>query len=272
MIAARVDFSMLAHAIDRFRTEYKLDINMILADQMRLACNDAIRKTPPGHPGASLAEQKRAGQGALESDVRNIVRDKDDIAATWPHPKDSNMEMVRTKSGSVFAVPKDGTPAKVTKAVIRAHHMVHRDARTGRVKGGGVRRRVGNVWYYPAIFAKKSTLGGYLREAKRHVGRLKAGWLPAAEHWARKCNGEVKAPAWVRKAGRGEGSASGKFSALIGVFRSRNAVPYAGYKISAGLIDAITRTREKDMAATGGRIPYALRRLDRTIAKFNATR
>ena len=61
----------------------------------------------------------------------------------------------------------------------------------------------------------------------KHVGRLKSGWLNSSTYFAKKINKQPKAPAWVKRHGKNEGSAKQMISASSGYnLTGVNKVPY----------------------------------------------
>lgn len=91
-------------------------------------------------------------------------------------------------------------PDALISAGILDMHARSKDKR-GRVRHTGTR-----------IAAKHKDLLRAIKQVKKHVGRLKAGWLRAGEYYARKAGRQVRAPAWVKRHGSA-GTKSDKMSA-----------------------------------------------------------
>jgi len=78
-------------------------------------------------------------------------------------------------------------------------HKSGRDKRTGRVRKPQKAVKVGKWSVASQKLVARNDLRRYVANAQKRVGQQKAGWLPAAEHFATLARGVVKAPAWVTR-------------------------------------------------------------------------
>jgi hypothetical protein len=125
----------------------------------------AIAYTPPGSDKSvdasgnySGMEARRRGESAMERDVRHIFQ---------------------------------GTTPARAKVQLGQMRSIHDQIMNVKKTRGGLRRDV-----VPKVKVARSSLTAYLREAKKRVGKLAAGWIPAATEL-----GKIRVPAWISRHG-----------------------------------------------------------------------
>lgn len=153
------------------------DADTVVFQQSRLFAEQALKRTPP--------KTQAQGNRAVERDINRAIGTASEslirraIDRNGGHGENIDQEFIRA-DGSSFRVQWDR--AQLDSEGIKEHHQSQRNRR-GRVS------RTAKRWIVPDKVRAK-----YVKEAKRRVGRLKAGWLPTLERF-----GSKKAPQYVSR-------------------------------------------------------------------------
>jgi len=235
MLALNIDTGNIEKQLEQLAFASGKTVEDVARDQMRLWLNDLIKRTPPfpkGNTGkGNSIDARRTGEGAVESGFSEIF---------WP-------VFPRRKGNNLTALVLSG---------ILNVHKKSRDIR------GRTRRNTAKK-----IAAHRSDLKKAIRQVKKHVGRLKAGWLGAADQLKTKTPGRVIAPVWVKRHNeRGSYRESGRgfldFDAV-----AQNKVDYASLRGGMRSIIAFTqKIRQRDLDR---KIQIALRK---DVNNFNSKR
>lgn len=188
----------------------KKDVNEILKQQSRLFVRDCIRKTPPASMAQGRAAIRKDLFGGANGDaVRRAVFM---VAADWMPQGERTSDVLlftNKKTGAVVTDKIHFMPNATIKQMQRIHYAA-KSPKTGRISQRFTvhAKRGPRYRSIQQAVVKRAAANRYLAHVSRHVGRLKAGWWPAA----RALGGT--APAWVRRhasGARGSITFSGTF-------------------------------------------------------------
>ena len=239
-----VDTKGFAKQVDRLAREIGLTAKIVMRDQMRLWLNDLMKRFPPtGAKGltatgkGSISASKQ-GKDRVAKDVRKVIVGVDDADMKEMRQGERIFLVHKTKgvefggTGAIYGVDRDLYDRSASMSRIRAHHERFRRKSDGRVteaRAGSEKGRntlnIGRWKFVDKLHVKKSAQRRYIRERQKQVGKLKAGWLPAAQVFG------ARPPAFVRKQATRLGSSSGLGTmndSGDGFFEAQNNVPYAG--------------------------------------------
>jgi hypothetical protein len=245
--------------LKKLSDEVGLTVRELCYEQKRLWLNDLIKKTPP--------KTLSVGRQAVANDVNKIFKavNNPTVLEVWEDElRAGGYEIDRKlKSGkTVIAKKQLKAQSRAAVADIHARHRIRRGKLAGRVKFKYDSKRIwGGKWLVP-----KQAINAEIKEKQRHVGKLKAGWLPAAQYYAAKAHGPVKAPGFVKR----HGGQFGRYRDTMGKsgsgdMVSTNAVSWAGANAYLKNWIAFTqRARQRDI------LRHARKRLDQLERRFNA--
>ena len=236
-----------------------LTVRDIAYEQKRLWLNDLIRRTPP--------KTLREGRHAVAGDITKMFQpiNNPTMLDVWEEElKAGGFELTRTTKRGKVAISRKQITASSRSAIAMIHerHRRKSGSRAGRVKFTRDNQRVwGGKWLVP-----RKDLKAHLLLKKKHIGKLKAGWLPAAQYYAGKAHGSVKAPGFVRRHGSKYGAYTDTMNKSgSGDMVSRNQVVWAGKSRYLKRWVAFTgHVRQKDI------VKHAYERLDQLAKRFNA--
>jgi hypothetical protein len=230
----------------------------VLRYQMALWLKDIIRRTA-ADPRASLAKQKAAGEKAVRDDLMRIFMGIPDqqmqqFGDEWQaYNKGQPIgHLFKTKSGAVYGVENDLLDER--GANLAAHHQRYRSKTTGRVTRAGTKtRNIGRWKFVDKLHTPLSKLREYIASVQSHVGRTKAGWLPAANYFSAKAKPLVAdlAPGWVQRHAAYGAAASPpptdslQAHTLTGELVAGNGVPWV--RDDSGFMQSTLRTRIRDL-------------------------
>ena len=256
-----------------------VELQTVMRWQMGLWTRDIILKIY-SDPKASIAEQKKMGEKAIYSDLLGSAKHGETLFAPYDpslaKPQERplyNAVLLRAESGAPYMVDKahflpDVSPQRLVKI-----HEAHRDKR-GRVRVPGPATRKAGGWTVSnAYTVPASTLKAYVKTIQARVGRGKASWLKAYDHFKQSVGMNLLpwlAPSWIRRHASPmslQGSVGDRFDAT-----TMTGEWYAGSDAEYGIDpqDAVNRTyptRMKDLQSG-----HALRRLKGRIEAFSASR
>ncbi len=231
-----IDTKSFNREVDKFAKRYGVSAKDVMHDQMRLWVKDLMKVTPP----------KTGGQGK-----KAILRDLRKIMVPM---KDSKKLRFYEKTFGRYV------PEYVFNYIgksLKEWHRGKRD-RTGRVRDvNNAKHKVGGYTFADKMYVKRSIFNKYLREKQKSVGKLKAGWLPAARLFG------LRAPAWVMKQASIRGSAVDRMKKDgSGFLEAVNSVPWA-QEVIGRWVDFTRRTRVRDLQK------HLQKRLDRLGQQFS---
>jgi len=264
MIVANVDVGRLAAVIRRFPPGIVQSMDAIIDQNALLLMSSSgnvpglVQVTPPFHGGVRGTAAKRAGEGAVESDIRSVYAQPGRI-----YELIKSYDGERAANGWWWLLKNDPTKARrylELEAPSRlrglqigfdggAVHRANRNRRTGRVRGGP----------YGLILDQRNTgLNRYIRERKKRVGLLASGWVSDAGKL-----GQVRGvPAWVARhsANLGEVRRIRRGGAYL--VRIENTARYAESD-SKRRAQSVLRYR---VSALNRQLPYLARKYERQLA------
>ncbi len=179
MLTLSIDTSQLERKIREFAAATDREVNDVARQQMKLAIQGSGRIpgifdiTPPAGNGVQGVAAKRAGEQAIVRDLGLMgfepvtIKGYRQINTVFGH-KLKDPIRVKTKLNPKFADPK-------------IHHhsrLLAAKGRRGRITRGGGKK---GVWGgAQAFYADRVKFNAFKRNLLSHVGRLAAGWIPAA--------------------------------------------------------------------------------------------
>jgi hypothetical protein len=252
MITLQVKIAPLLRDLKKYPKAYQRTLQEVVESEARGFVKDAIESTPPFHAKVHArgrqteakyqtvngAAAKRAGEAKIDADLSGIF---------------AGVKLKRTrKIPHLFGKTstKSGRPPPYTVPTVEKHPDLNAiyDQRLQRKFDSG-RKRISRgqkaKWYVSS--AKLAVLR---RERKAAVGKLAAGWAPAA----RKV--KVKLPAWITRHSNPRGSVQahigrGSYSMTI-----RNSVPYGTRLALQAIADRVLQGRQGKLSR---RLPHVLR-------------
>jgi len=204
-------------------------------DVMRLALQNAVKLTYP--------KRGKDGRDAVARDINKVFEPipTPQRKRTWTHSTVPGVVFVKTNNGAVIKVPEYNFRPKASESQIRKTHEGERQSRG----------KVGRSAAKNPKYIKRADLRRYIAKRKKRVGRLKAGWMPALEHYARLARNEPKGvPAFVRNQQSKEGSFSGRIGrGGIGYLEAHNEVPYMRQSNHDWIINKVDAIGQRDLDA-----------------------
>jgi hypothetical protein len=197
-----------------------------IRQQSKLLVQDCIKMTPPfagqsmeGVTNQSYAQQREAGRSAVTRDIKRLFV----VGANLPEAREPWARKALEKwkdAGNSEALNKILSRMKVSYMVahegdsLATLHAENRNKRTGRVF------KKARVLLLGSSRANIAAINRYVKEACKHVGKAKSGWVKAAN-----ALGLKRVPKWITGAeGQGifsESFTNGKAEVIVG-----NGVPY----------------------------------------------
>ena len=187
MFEIKYDGSKAIRGLSLLARSVGMNARVAYYELMRLWINDLIKRTPP--------RTTKQGKDAIEGDLNKLFVGVD---------KRPVMEFL---ADDFKGSEPQGTIINDAGNVgrMRSYHEKHRNSQ-GRVRRREVKTKLGGINFVNKMYVPGSVLRKYKKTRKSHVGTLKAGWLNAANYYARKSGGRVIAPPWVKKQARRLGS------------------------------------------------------------------
>ncbi len=222
-MASRFDPSKLSAAIKRTGPLLRKNAEEMLAQVAKGFTKDIVAITPPGSAGVTGSAAKKQGEAAVSRDYGRAFRVIDEKFTQYMFPLTGQPAERESKwvaqvmsyvgSGRVGALGKLfadlGVKRTLNPHITKSLADSMRSANTGKMRASDLYAT------FPGGSAEA------LKKAKKNVGALAAGWLPAAVKYG------VKLPAWVKghdtPGSAKELSAPGKFQITL-----ENASRYVG--------------------------------------------
>ena len=215
----KVEMARLIDNLDKTADSCGLTVQWLIWDCARVAANNCIKYTAPwagGQKAGNAKSQRSTGEAAITYDLVGKKGGSEGsrkglfgflTAAMTLYEefngggKLPNFNLVKLKSGAVYLVDKNFAMPGASSAELQRIHLAHRTA-NGRVSTAGQKdRKVGRWKAKHKYFAPESVVRGYVKSVQNRVGKLKAGWLVAARHFAGKTGGKVNSSAWIDRHG-----------------------------------------------------------------------
>ena len=249
--------------IQRLALDLKLDIAVVLKRLGRLEAVSFARSTQPYTTGEDFASSLKAGQGAVDRDIRRLFKTGGavyaEIKASGDKPladafySQYQVGKIKGKKGAEALMQKSNTKFKTLRIERKVNASLHKESRDGR--GRVARNRLPKQ----VLVADKS-LETYIAKKQKMVGLAKSGWASAA----REMGGARGIPSWAKR-WTNTGSATDKTggtnmqSVII-----ESKVKYASQSLPAG-------EEEQALRIAAGRLRESLQQAkDKRIAKANA--
>jgi hypothetical protein len=234
-------------------------IGFIAEDQLRLWATDMMKKTAP--------KKLKDGLFTVAKGIAELFVPLDNAAALthWLDAlQQSGTDIYRTtKTGKVSKMKISQKQLKAaTLNNARAFHKAHR------TKKGGVKldKRDKKSAWGGKMLMPRAVYKRFERDTQKHVGFLKAGWVPSVRYYSGRTNKSTNIPAWIRRHSKKVGYVAGKIDKDgNGFVAAINNVAYANRRISQdNLIGLTQETRQKDLTRGG------FKRMDDLVKRFNA--
>lgn len=260
MIQIGFDAQAMNAGLERLAKKHGLEVRDLLHDQMRLWCQDVIRILPP--------KNKRQGQQAIRKDMRKIFVSRGQRYLDFMERAFG--KRLWNKAGSA-AVHFDFFANDANMRTMEDFHLMSRDKRGRTRRPKGPRKvRVGKDELPYKMHVPISQLRQYEKRLQARVGKLKAGFLPAAEYYAKLAKAKARVNVFVREAGSANlqlGSHAGRLDSNgSGRIESVNNVPYVGRHAAKSLFKRAQSRREKDLMVGVEKRMYGKNGL---VARFN---
>ena len=191
-ITSKIDMTRARRKLDRWRAMVRQEEEESVRDYGNIYCGQAFDYTPPGGKYYKGTEAKNRQENRIRWDILG-----DEYGTVRYYRRGGLLHgfcpMKGYKVSPFIALTKRA--AKGVQIVDPATHL----------RQFGFKRRAHGKyldWRGPRAFALKTAMMAEYRRRIRTVGRLAAGWVPAARYCGRKT-----IPGWISRNDRGEGYA-----------------------------------------------------------------
>lgn len=250
----------IAYKLGEYARELGFNIGHVLRDEARLAGQNAVRYTFP--------EKKAHGVKRVESDIKKLFDTERNTTQHWEGRGGVPAGYIAVKDGvgPIFLVEGMKWGRSWSAAAVAKVHEENRDPSTGRTKSiAGSNEKVGNWNVSRRNIAKRSSVRKHIANTKKKVGQMKAGWLPALNHFARMSKASTTAPPWVIAQKKQMGSyidtVTPGGSGTLTLINNVDYWPAAKKELLEGLVTSIAKKRMNN--------PNTWRRLDKITERFN---
>jgi hypothetical protein len=277
MNVVRIDTAPFMAAMAKLKKEVPVEMHTIMRWQMGLWVRDIIAKIY-GNPAKKLAPQKKDGEDAIYFDLMGS-RKAGSLYQVFVESEQKPKHMpgmqaysMKSKKGVVYFVDEKAIDFNPSSRSFKDRHMTYRNKR-GRVKAPPPAFRMhGKAKIIQTPTVPKDRLEAYIKTVQARVGRAKASWLVAYDHFKQTVGFNLlpwSAPSWIQR----HRTSVGTFGHIADrIDENAGTIDIeAGSELLFGdnPEDALNRTwptRFRDL--TG---PYAMLRLKGRIQKYNAT-
>lgn len=213
-----------------------LTIRHLAWEVMADACNDMLRLSPPrSEAGGGWGEQKKIGEGAIVSDLEALFQPQEVPGTVW---------FFNAKTQKYYRRSASKTDRRILRAVPAGR--VLEDSEIPTVHRMNLNKK-GRVPRRPIVsYVHSKALKRYVKEIKPHVGKLKSGWLSAADYFCGKVGKQRKAPAWVVRHAEACSYRDTITDAGDGYLQADNLAPTAG-AVRKDALAFVMRTRQRDI-------------------------
>jgi len=236
-----VDVAGFRQQVDRFAHKYGFNAGQVMRDQMRLWVKDLIKRTPP----KTLAQGRKA-----------VARDLQKIFVAIDQP--GVVEFYRENFAEKNIPPSVPWNLEGDHARMAQMHGQYRTNK-GQVRFRAGRAKAGQMDFIRAMYVPGRAFRSYQRTAQSHVGKLKAGWVRAANRFG------AKVPSFVSRQSVKMGDATDRMGDDgSGYLEAINRVPWCD-KLR-GILLFTAKVRERDVTT------QLHKRLDKMAREFSAER
>jgi len=186
--------------------EHGIGMQRIGRDIMRTLGMNLIKFTPP--------KNLKQGRQRVDSDIKKVIKamppqywEAKDILNL---PDDANVLMHKAKGGAVYLVDKVQHMQAASKGQMSKMHQSAR-LKSGRVTtargGSDVGRNTINIGRWktsPWMYTEEANRASYIRFRQKSVGKLKSGWAPGANYFARVTGGPRRIPKFASQTRHGK--------------------------------------------------------------------
>jgi len=233
-----LDKRLIDKAIDKFGDKYSVTAREVLFDQHRLFTKGMMAGTPP--------KTMAIGRVSVKKDLEKIF-----VPINRQDVLDWYAENFGKKPKGVGKKVRKHTRSLESQGVFfnwngnKARMKGFHDRfRTGPQKGVRFKSRKVTVSkdleFGTGMYVPASKLKSYTRDTQKSVGKLKAGWVPAALKYG------VKVSGWIMRHTERRGGWEDRSTKMGGELSSINRVPWAKKKIGR-LKDFESKKRQLDM-------------------------
>lgn len=252
-----VDVIPFERAIDDLAKETGVEAHVIMRDNAALLCADLIKSTPPidigdGRRGSDAAAY-RLGNGAVERDIRGIVYGVKNWGKNHKGTSDlvSGAHLFKSDDGALYAVQDQYVSQDGSR--IEAYHAARRLPSNGRVGSGAktgaeTKDKIGNFTASRKMHVPEPVLKKYIKDVQSHIGKTRAGWMPAFAHFSQNAfTSRYNPPSWVsNQPYMGSYSDSGSMEQISGEWTATNSVPWIRRTAVMKMLLVVINTRERD--------------------------
>jgi hypothetical protein len=250
MITRKINVASVLRDLKKYRGAFERTVKEVVDTEARGAVKDGVQATPPFYSRAAPtadnpgkwetvggSEAKKAGERKVESDA----------AALFVGKELKGKRMIPHLFGD-YEPDVGNKPPYYTPTTERyPHPSVIWAVRLKRKFESGA-RRIGRG-RKQAYYVEQRKLNKAIRERKRKVGNLAAGWNAAAAQLG------VQMPAWIKRHGSKNGRVTVRKTATSYSIRITNSVPYSDRLALQRIIDRVQKTRQGKLER---RLPHVL--------------
>ena len=239
-------------ALRKLAKDLGVDFRFLCADQMRLWCQDAAKRTPP--LTRAMKQSKRQGRIAIENDLNAHF-----ISERYEHPE--VIAVWTTKNGGAGVKYSDGRVVFAWPERNAIGRDIARYMRDKRDKESG---RLPRLKAAQRMVAKAMPINRGARTVAKGIGKLAAGWNRAGQYFAAKSRSTYKAAPWIL-AHLGSGDKRDTLTAHGGgdMMAVLNAPSGTWKRRLDRLIGWTQKNRERDITR------HAAKRRDRIVEQWN---
>jgi hypothetical protein len=273
----RIDAVPFLSAMENLKHEVPGEMHSILRWQMGLWVRDIIIKIY-GDPKGSLATQKKQGEATVYGDLTG-TRKSGALYQVYveseqkpKHIPGMQAYSMKAKSGAVYFVDEKSLDPNPSSRSFKARHASFRNDR-GRVRAPEVLYRMhGGAKVIQTPTVPKDRLHAYVATVQARVGRAKASWLLAYEHFKKNAGMNLltwSAPAWIQRHSTNAGTfghVSDRYNPATGHVDLEAGSELLFGDDSSAALDRTWPTRLKDLMG-----PFAMKRLKGKIEKYNVS-
>ena len=235
MIAINIDTSKLEVAIAEFAKLTRKDLGAITKQQAGMLVGHVIALTPPGgREGQSITDSGGIGLDAKKRGEARVASDISRLFVTTRLPQGAIEALIDDRDFQWQNPQEGGRPVMVSQRANSLQDMaiIHKRARNPR--NGRTRQAGGGLM----AIARPALVKQYIREMKKQVGLLNAGWITAA----RELKTAARAvPAWITRHGAQPGGADVRDSGPAVRIRIYNSMTWFPQGMEARVAIAVNR-------------------------------
>ena len=266
VMTGTVDTSVWEREIPQISKELRVIEDEIVRDNTALMCADLMKSTPPvdiaeGYRGSD-ASARRLGERAVEGDIRALVQGvkRKNVLGPANNKKFSDLVAVQTDAGDLYYIGDKELDLEGSR--LAEFHKSKRSPKSGKAYRGSVRSvKIGKARRSNRLHVMESNLKKYIREKMADIGKTRAGWLAALNHFSvGALTSRYRAPSWVSRHGESMGSFTDERTEAGTFATATNSVPWIRETIVNKMVDSVLRTRARDFRSGkyAGRLQRAI--------------